>query len=331
MSTQEKDYVSIKPMTSQYSPVNNGFISVTRRSTVLELMDQFHDISKNFYRIDGMAQLPGGSGGLSRCIERILTVLKAVRKCANHYAVAGRNYTFTDCTDFQQLDTKKPYYGIEYVNLIWIGTKAYAYMSICLMQWYTHPSVYSKRVDQSRQQCLIPLDDLSEEVVLGYIALSQPHNGSGLPIDYNTLHAAAYNAVYEIAVSPDEYPVAAAIYIDGTVFEMQRPYRHPHILQTKEYQAFIANSRAEGPDKPVVIQGFVTNFGHFVGRRRALFMAFDKDMVLTDMVMRITRTDAAQFFRHDVEATMHGRLTAADTTFKTYAVAETGLFSEDLW
>lgn len=324
MNTGEKEYVTVKPMTSQFDPTNSGKIEVSRRSTVMELMDQYHDVAKGIHRITGMGQL---KANYSEMISQLRVILVKLRMYINNPNVTTKTGTIVDGTFYDNIEPNKKCLGIEYINHLWVDDKAYACIVIGHLEWHITPSLYWKRTSDVRSMVVVPLEDLSFESIAACFTKDMISTDN-YAVNAFKLHSRLFEMVQGIASKNEEYPVAAAIYNNGTVFEMQRPYRHHHVIQTKEYSD---HNKAQAEGK-VVIQGFVTNFGHFIGRRRALFLAAKKQMILTDMKMSMISTDAEQFFRYpEIESKMSGKFNGADALEKTYAVADTGLFSEDLW
>lgn len=141
--------------------------------------------------------------------------------------------------------------------------------------------------------------------------------------DYGTPIVQAVEATID---QQNEYPIAAANYLDGVVWYVDRPHRHHHILQSKEFQDAMV-----GRNHDNVIQGFLTNHGNFVTRYRAMLMAIDNKMIVDtpEMSVQLTRHEQ-KAFRHE-EAQMGGVLRETDAGWGGFRVAVCPLFSEDLF
>jgi hypothetical protein len=141
--------------------------------------------------------------------------------------------------------------------------------------------------------------------------------------DYGSAIVRAVEATNTI---DNEYPIAAANYLDGVVWYVDRPHRHHHILQSQEFQEAVAGRSHDG-----IIQGFLTNHGNFVTRYRAMLMALDNRMIVDtpEMAVNLGRHEQKAF--HPEEEKMGGILRDQDAGWGGFRVAVVPLFSEDLF
>uniref|UniRef100_A0AAU7PF42 Uncharacterized protein n=1 Tax=Burkholderia phage vB_BgluM-SURPRISE13 TaxID=3159457 RepID=A0AAU7PF42_9VIRU len=137
---------------------------------------------------------------------------------------------------------------------------------------------------------------------------------------------AIVRAVEETIDQENEYPIAAANYLDDVVWYVERPHRHHHILQSKEFQDAIA-----GRSHDLIVQGFLTNHGNFVTRYRAMLMAIDNRMIVDTPEMSVGIAANGDKMFQPIEARMGGIIRQNDETGKGFRVCVVPLFSEDLF
>lgn len=123
-----------------------------------------------------------------------------------------------------------------------------------------------------------------------------------------------------------EYPVAAATKLGDTVWYVDRPYRHHHVIHSPEYlEAKAAVVKESGMSwGRHETQGFLTNHGNFVERKRAMRMALDQCAIIDSDNLYIK----SGFTK---EPLYTGILQLEDMTPEGVRIGMTDLFSEDLW
>lgn len=167
---------------------------------------------------------------------------------------------------------------------------------------------------------------LKGESKLSPIRFSQtPHNPISL--------ISAMNACIDIQFKRKyEYPIAAATFLGDKVFYGDRPLRHHHVVQSREYHEHKAHH-----DEERSVQGFLTNHGNFVHRARAADMALMNRCMLdpisynTDVQVERFPVDIDTLERPQFVQRFTGILQRRDLGPQGVSQAKLQLFSEDIF
>jgi hypothetical protein len=133
----------------------------------------------------------------------------------------------------------------------------------------------------------------------------------------------------------NEWPVAAATYLNNKLFVVDRPNRHHDIAQSTEYHAHLDISGDEE-----CVQGFVTNHGNFVNRYRAAHMAFRFRCFTDPTTYSVKAKPIAVLLTEDTETRpmhvyRHRGIVQEDDIIVNHPVSfyvcDFALFSEDLF
>lgn len=123
-----------------------------------------------------------------------------------------------------------------------------------------------------------------------------------------------------------EYPVAAATKLDDFVWYVDRPYRHHHVIHSPEYLQARKEvlARPEAKLERFEVQGFLTNHGNFVSRKRAMYMAVKHRTTIDSEGAQVKNG----FTTKDPYT---GIIQEEDMSDYGVRICMTDLFSEDLW
>lgn len=306
--------------------------------TIRESLTEFNQNTAYIVRVENMSQpVVGPHYGTKEelCLKAVRIAAKTI---SSRYELLGVPFTIVDGTPWDKVTASQWGLDIVFINVFWdLGQPVIAVM-LGKRKRIKCSKVYHMEDNASQFPLIFPIatwwteEMLTESVKANVEKFNQNQKGRGAIYPEEMFYFQHLDVIWSslkhTVVERVEYPIAAATYLNGVVWYVDRPYRHFHIVHSMEYLE--AKEKIE-PEKQLMIQGFLTNHGNFVTRRRAMHMAATKGIVINSggIVLIMTRSDLKK--RHDVEAQMGGLLFMSDLTNDGYPVAETPLYSEDLW
>jgi hypothetical protein len=246
-------------------------------------------------------------------------------------SLIGIPFTIIDCTPWADVKENKRWgRDIVFISVFWRGNIPVVAVMLGDRKYIKGESQYHLEIEQNRQCIIFEFEGYFEVSALPYIQAAVTRS-------YNYLQLADFGGVIHEAVlttcnSNLEYPVAAATYLNERVYYADRPRRHHHIVQSKEYHE--AKDNLPPTDANITypsIQGFLTNHGNFITRYRGMYKAHRGGCVIDTMPILIDITTSEKKHYEVVDRAMGGILRQEDETGTGYLIAVTPLFSEDLW
>lgn len=299
---------------------------------VNELIYRFIHSSKHVYRLGGLTRpvyevTPQTTEML--CTRAILVAEEFMR---HNEIKKGRDFVLMDGTPWDQIVGSELFgYDILYICVFWKQDKPIIAVVTGPRKWLKTASAFAALdVESSMQVTIVEYDENDED----HVRLNKLRNAIFSQTNFKLLKDFGTPIVKAVEATTDpenEYPIAAANYVDDVVWYVDRPHRHHHILQSTEYQDMLSRSGYRRDHADGVVQGFLTNHGNFVTRYRAMLMAIDNSMIVDtpQMSVMLTRAKAKQF--SPIEANMGGILHERDQHENGFMISVTPLFSEDLF
>lgn len=291
-----------------------------------DLLYRFVKGCKHVYRLGGLTQpvyevSPQTTESL--CMRAILVAEQFMRQNPEK---KGRDFVLMDGTPWSDVVNSELYgYDILYICVFWKQDKPVIAIITGPRKWQkTEGTMCSHIVEQSMQFTIIQYDEDEEDIAQLYRLRNAIFSQTNFRLlkDFGTAIIQAVEATID---RENEYPVAAANWVDGVVWYVDRPHRHHHILQSREYQeAYAGQQRNE-------VQGFLTNHGNFVTRYRAMLMAVDNKMIVDTPTMSVMLTRCESKLFHQEDPKMGGIWRERDMDERGYLISVTPLFSEDLF
>ena len=244
----------------------------------------------------------------------------------------GLPFTLLDGTPYDALVPNEQF-GMDVlaISVFWNGDRAVIANVIGARKMLKTKSTWaSVQVDASMQCVVFEWDQNVDEFETVRLMRNSIFSSTNFQLlkNYGT---AIVRAVEETINQENEYPIAAANYLDGVVWYVERPHRHHHILQSQEYQDMLKNSGYPADKADGVVQGFLTNHGNFVTRYRAMLMAVENSMIVNTPEMSVGIAANGDKMFQPIEARMGGIIRPNDQTGKGFRVCVVPLFSEDLF
>lgn len=323
----------VKKANFQYPASVAGHWAVNRAGVnglgpkINELVGRFANAGKHVYRLNGLSQpvfnlTPMLTEALCR---RALTLVRQFMH--ENPNKQGRDFVLMDGTPWADIEPSTIFgYDIIYICVFWKSETPTVAIVTGPRRWVKTKTVYSVAVDSSFQLTFINFDPKDEYEVIGQKLKMSIFNSTNF-YQLSNYGTPIVRAVEETIEQTNEYPIAAANYLDGVVWYVDRPYRHHHIFHSKEYQE-IAKVPVEGQRE---VQGFLTNHGNFVTRYRAMLMAVENGMIIDTPSMEVGITLSSYKSYHPMEKYMGGILRERDDNEDGYRICVTPLFSEDLF
>lgn len=293
---------------------------------VHELVYRFAKTCKYVYRLGGLTQPiyemnPQTTEAL--CMRALMVVEQFIQQNPEK---KGRDITLMDGTPWTDITNSEVFgYDIIYICLFWKLDKPIVAILTAPRKWQkTAGTMCSHVVEETMQTTIVEYDENDEDVTRLYKVRNAIFSQTNFKLlrDFGTPIVRAVEATTD---HENEYPIAAANCVDGVVWYVDRPHRHHHILQSKEYWE-IHQGRQENE-----VQGFLTNHGNFVTRYRAMLMAVDNKMIVDTPQMSVMLTGYKAKRFHEIDDQAGGILRDRDHARLGYLVSVTPLFSEDLF
>lgn len=242
-----------------------------------------------------------------------------------HPTLEGRDFVIMDGTAWDAVVPSDLFgYDVIYIAVFWRSKTPVVAIVTGPRKWLKTTTMASLVVEASLQVTIINYDPLDSHAattqklrnsIFGSTNFNQLKN-FGTPI---------VRAVEDTIDQGNEYPIAAANWLDGVIWYVERPHRHHHILQSVEYQ------EASKGNHDREVQGFLTNHGNFVTRYRAMLMAVENKMIVDTPEMQVMLTRSSSKMFHPMETQMGGIIRERDKEEKGFLISVTPLFSEDLF
>ena len=284
----------------------------------------FHKNTSRVVRFDKLADSILTTS--NRINERYLTlmVVGKIRDAIKKGTMTkGVDCTIVDGTSWYDAKaTDKPKFGIRYANVHWEDD--HILLVVMLGYQQTHKTSKLFYMPDGAATPVIVRFKLSETTVEVSNRVTDYLNRRNYdPVSYQDSSLVMY-ALAGCFNPMVEYPVAAATLLDGTVWFADRPYRHHHVIHSPEYLSAkkLIPQRYKPEEREV--QGFLTNHGNFVHRKRAMYMAARCGMVLN--------SDGCVIAQARMKNTLHGGVIQEyDIHYDGMMIVTIDLFSEDLW
>lgn len=216
---------------------------------------------------------------------------------------------------------------ISYINVFWQNDKPIVAVALGMrMIMKTHTLYHLEKI--RRIYVMFRFDiHLSMDGIYSHVrkAIEDSTRNSFLFSEYGAAIASGLTSTANVHL---EYPVAAATYMNDEIWYANRPARHHHIVQSKEYHDAKEKHVPEGKEE---LQGFLTNHGNFITRYRASYMAAANSMIIDSAGMNMPLVDSQERQPREIMKHMGGLLQRNDLGRKDYRVGAFPLFSEDLW
>lgn len=323
----------VKKANFQYPAVTAGHWAVNRPGVnglgpkMHELVGRFISATRHVYRLAGLSEpvydlTPRTTEDL--CCRALLFLEQFMQENPRK---KGMDFVLMDGSPWNSVNGSSIFgYDVIYVCVFWKAEEPVVAIVTGPRKWVKTTTLYSKVVDSSLNVTFLHyVPKESYESIVRKLRASI-YNSTNF---YQLSHfgTAIVRAVEDTISQDNEYPIAAANYLDGVIWYVDRPYRHHHIFHSKEYQE-VAKVRTEGQRE---VQGFLTNHGNFVTRYRAMLMAVENAMIVDTPAMAVGITASSYKTYHPVEKHMGGILRERDVDEEGYRICVTPLFSEDLF
>lgn len=299
-------------------------------SSLKESSEFFHEHTPYIYRGEGLSGPINVEGGFfDRLTDQCVRITNYIRALINvHRALVGRHFTVIDGTMYDKIpETERLGRDVIFTNVHWRGSIMYLVFMIGERRWHKEPTLWFEENRTARHCVAMRIDSIRRDPELRFMVHRALLNHQS-----NEMQMSYYGLMVQGAIdrlmqprAECEFPIAAAVYCKGRVAWADRPYRHHHVVQSAEFHDLKALT------KDTAIQGFLTNHGNFVTRRRALYQVHQRGVVLMAGELGVTLERMADSSKDPREGDMGGILDLEDYHPRGYVVTQCGLFSEDLW
>lgn len=269
-------------------------------------------------RVPGLTggTLPKSESRVTALASHVFEILRMVFRDNEH--LIGTDLTVLDGTTwYDGVAVNVPVLDVDFVNVLWNGYTAHVVVAMTNLKTIKHEMFYRRRIGETAYVTFH--FDIREPTPSIYII----SYGAGitLPTNYFAKGGVGVDAMNRIDSPLLEYPVAAATLLGGTVWYVERPYRHDHIVFAEEFL-----KEKDRLNIGVGTQGFLTNHGNFIGRKRAMVMAVENRMIIDMHPVEIGVSYTYDPKRYSGLIQNSDRLLGDG-----FRIANVSLFSEDMW
>lgn len=284
----------------------------------------FHKNTSRVVRFDKLADSILTAS--TRINERFLTMTVFDRVCdavKKGTIKKGIDCTIMDGTSWvDAVATDKPKFGILYANVHWEDDQILMVVMLGYQRTYKTGKLFRIQ-DGAATPVFVRFKPDESSVLVSARVTDYLNRRQYDPVSYQDSSLVMYSLAG--CCNPMmEYPVAAAALLDGVVWFAERPYRHHHIVHSPEYLTAkkMIPKRLKPEEREV--QGFLTNHGNFVHRKRAMHMAASQAMLVSSEGCIVSQ-GRMRNFEHG------GIIQEADAHRDGMLVVNIDLFSEDIW